>query len=150
MSAPLPERSPVGQACWPGFAKVSNQRLARYYLRSLEMTAKGEREPWFVPQEDAMIITLEHVLPRKPGSGWPQFTEDEAKNFLTRLGNQVLLRASTNSRIGNESFIAKKEILAQSPYALTSMVANVDEWTPAAIQKRQEHLAKIAVRTWPC
>ena len=130
-------------------AKVSNQRLARYYLRSLEMASAGESEPWFVPQEDPAIITLEHVLPRKPGSGWPQFTEDEARNFLTRLGNQVLLRASTNSRAGNESFADKKEKLAEAPYVLTSMVGSVDEWTPAAIQERQEYLAELAVRTWP-
>ena len=62
------------------------------------------------------------------GSGWPQFTEDEARNFLTRLGNQVLLRASTNSRAGNESFADKKEKLAEAPYVLTSMVGSVDEW----------------------
>lgn len=130
-------------------AKVSNQRLARYYLRSLEMTAKGEAEPWFVPQEDPTIITLEHILPRKPGSGWLHFTEDEAKTFLTRLGNQALLQASTNSRAGNGSFSAKKEILARSPYTLTSMVQNTDEWTPSAIQERQEFLANLAVSTWP-
>jgi uncharacterized protein DUF262/uncharacterized protein DUF1524 len=130
-------------------AKVSNQRLARYYLRSLEMTAKGEREPWFVPQEDRTIITLEHVLPRRPGSGWTQFTEDEARNFATRLGNLVLLRASSNSRLGNESFSAKKAILAESPYVLTNMAGNVESWTPSAIQQRQERLAELAVRTWP-
>ncbi len=130
-------------------AKVSNQRLARYYLRSLEMTEQGDIEPWFVPQEDGTIITLEHVLPRKPGSGWPQFTEDEGKNFSTRLGNLVLLQASSNSNLGSDEFATKKAILSQSPYALTSMAGKVDDWTPAAIQTRQEHLAAVAVRTWP-
>jgi Protein of unknown function DUF262 len=47
-------------------AKVSNAKLARYYLRSLEMTAKNEAEPWFVPQDDRQVINLEHVLPKKP------------------------------------------------------------------------------------
>jgi hypothetical protein len=113
------------------------------------MAAKGESEPWFVPQEDRTIITLEHVLPRKPGANWPQFSEDEAKNNATRLGNLVLLRASNNSQLGSNGFSAKKPIYAQSPYVLTSMLGSVGEWTPAAIQARQDRLAELAVAAWP-
>jgi len=130
-------------------AKVSNQKLARYYLRSLEMTAHGESEPWFVPQEDPTIITLEHILPRRPGTNWPQFTEDEAKNLVTRLGNLVLLRASSNSRLGSDDFNSKRQIFSQAPYELTNKVASVSDWTPLTIQERQEQLAELAVRTWP-
>jgi len=45
-------------------ARVYNAKLARYYLRSLEMTAQGESEPWFVPLADKQVINLEHILPR--------------------------------------------------------------------------------------
>src|SRR6266487_2965016 len=128
--------------------KVSNQKFARYYLRSLEMQAKGEREPLFVPQDDSVIVNLEHVLPRKPGTNWPSFTAEHAATYA-RLGNQVLLRASSNARIGNSPFAAKVPTLAASPYILTNMVAKVADWTPAAIDKRQKRLAEIAVKAWP-
>jgi hypothetical protein len=129
-------------------AKVSNQRLARYYLRSLEMQAEGEREPWFVPQDDHVVITLEHVLPRKPGGNWPDFKAEQATAYVSRLGNLVLLQASTNRNLGNFSFSRKKPTYSASPYILTNMVGQVADWTPAAIDKRQERLAELAVETW--
>jgi hypothetical protein len=130
-------------------AKVSNQRLARYYLRSLEMQAKGEREPWFVPQDDRIIITLEHILPRKPEGNWPRFSEDEVGNYATRLGNLVLLRASNNSDLKSSAFSVKKQVYGASPYLLTNMLAALPDWTPRAIDKRQETLADLAIQTWP-
>jgi hypothetical protein len=129
-------------------AKVSNARLARYYLRSLEMTAKGEAEPWFVPQDDQQVINLEHVLPKKPEDNWPQFTEDEVGQYATRLGNQALLRASDNSNLKSQTFADKKPIYEASPYILTSQIGEVEEWTPQAIEERQKKLADLAVKTW--
>lgn len=130
-------------------ARVSNQRLARYYLRSLEMQAKGEIEPYFVPQADPVIITLEHVLPRKPGGNWPGFKAEEAGAYASRLGNMVLLRASSNHNLGNNPFPVKQPTYQASPYILTNMLASVTRWTPAAINDRQDKLAKLAVKTWP-
>ena len=46
---------------------VSNARLARYYLRALEMAAKGEAEPCFMPNDDRTVVKLQYVLPKKPG-----------------------------------------------------------------------------------
>jgi hypothetical protein len=130
-------------------ARVSNARLARYYLRSLEMAAKEEAEPWFIPQTDRSVINLEHVLPRKPEANWPDWTEDDVRLNTTRLGNQVLLRASDNSNLKSSAFAKKRETYKSSPYVLTSQLADCDEWTPATISERQERLAELAVRTWP-
>ena len=114
------------------------------------MQAKGEREPWFVPQEDAVIVNLEHVLPRKPGQNWDSsFKPEDVAAYAPRLGNLILLRASSNTRLGNAPFPAKASAYASSPYILTSMVAKVADWTPAEIDKRQEKLAQLAVKTWP-
>lgn len=118
-------------------AKVSNARLARYYLRSLEMTAKGESEPYFVPLDDKQVINLEHVLPKKPEGNWPQFSEDEVRQLTTRFGNLALLRASDNSGLKSEAFTDKKQVYAKSPYSLTSQIADVDEWTSKTIADRQ-------------
>jgi hypothetical protein len=132
-----------------GTMKVSNARLARYYLRSLEMTAKGESEPWFVPQGDKHVINLEHILPKKPDAGWPNVTEDDIRQLSTRLGNLALIRATDNSTLRSTAFADKRPVYARSPYVLTSQVAEVEEWAAEAIDARQRKLAELAVLTWP-
>lgn len=89
-------------------ARVSNSRFARYYLRSLELTAKGESEPWYLPTDDGAIINLEHVLPKKPADNWPNFTDDDVRAYSSRLGNLVLMKASENSAARSDPFVAKK------------------------------------------
>jgi hypothetical protein len=130
-------------------AKVSNARLAKYYLRSLEMAHQGQDEPEFVPQEDTQIINLEHVLPKNPEKNWQSFPEDDIPGSVTRLGNQALLRATSNSDLKSSAFEDKKTIYAQSSYALTSQIAEAPEWTPLTIGVRQGILAELAVKTWP-
>jgi hypothetical protein len=147
LSTIVPGDKEFQEAC--EVAKVSNARLARYYLRSLEMTAKGESEPWFVLHEDRQIINLEHVLPKKPQDNWPGFDDEEIRRLTTRLGNLALLRVTDNSDLKSYGFAEKKPTYAASPYLLTSMIAEVDDWTAAAIDERQKRLAELAVSTWP-
>lgn len=130
-------------------ARVSNARLARYYLRSLEMTAKSEVEPWFVPHDDGQVINLEHVLPKRPADNWPAFSEEDVRQRATRLGNLALLRARDNSNLKSEAFADKKPIYAACPYVLTRHIADLQEWTPTAIDERQRTLASLAGKTWP-
>ena len=93
-------------------ARVSKAQLARYYLRSLEMAAKGRKlEPWFMPTDDRSVINLEHILPKKPDVNWPQFSEEEVGVFVNRLGNQALMRASDNSDLKSSTFADKKQTL---------------------------------------
>ena len=95
-------------------ANVSNRKLARYYLRSLEMQAKGEGEPWHIPNDDRAAINLEHILPEKPEGNWPQFSDDEVRLYARRIGNLCLLRASENSNLRSEGFATKQPIFAAS------------------------------------
>ena len=130
-------------------AKVSQPRLARYYLRSLEMAANGEKEPYFIPSDDRSIINLEHILPQKPMDNWPSFTEEETDLFVNRLGNQMLMRATENSGAKSDNFEDKKLLYAKSAYALTKQVCEFSDWTPQTIGQRQKALAELAVKTWP-
>ncbi len=130
-------------------ARVSNTRLARYYLRSLETASKNEAKPWFMPIDDATVINLEHVLPKQPEGNWPQFNHEEVRLYSRRLGNLALMRASDNSTVGSAAFEDKKGFYAQSPYALTSEIADYRQWTVQAIAKRQHHLAQLALQAWP-
>jgi Protein of unknown function (DUF1524) len=78
-------------------ATLSNRKLARYYLRSMELAAKSEPEPWHIPNDDKSAINLEHVLPERPEGNWPQFTDEQVKLYYKRIGNLCLMRASDNS-----------------------------------------------------
>jgi hypothetical protein len=130
-------------------ATVSNRKLARYYLRSLEFTAKGQSEPWHIPNDDQSIINLEHVLPERPIGIWPQFNDDEVKIYRNRIGNLALLRASENSDLKSDDFTTKSAVYRNCPYELTSQIAQEPTWTTAAIVERQKTLSKLAVATWP-
>jgi hypothetical protein len=124
-------------------AQVANAKFARYLLRSLEMTVKAEPNPCFIPNDDAHVINLEHVLPRKPEGKWPQFTDDEADAFHRRLGNVALLQAKSNSDLRNSTFDDKRGVYA------ASQIAGVDAWTVEQIMNRQEKMADFAPATWP-
>jgi len=128
---------------------VSKATLARYYLRSLEMAAKNEAAPWFIPNDDKQTINLEHILPEKPEKNWPQFDEEAARIYVKRIGNLALLLAKSNSDVKSSNFEAKKAIYKDSPYELTKQIAALPDWTPAQISARQKVLADLALRAWP-
>jgi hypothetical protein len=130
-------------------ASVSNTRIARYYLRSLEKVLVDEPEPWFEPQEDQSLVNLEHVVPLRLEGNWPGISEDDVKIYGKRLGNMVLLRASDNSYLRSGAFADKRPVYEQSPYRLTEELGARDDWTVASIVERQARLAKLAVRAWP-
>jgi hypothetical protein len=132
-----------------GIARVSQARLARYYLRSLELQARSDPTPCFVPNESEDVINLEHVLPKNREENWPQFTDEEADAFLNRIGNLALLRARDNSDQKSAGFAEKTTVYAASEFKLTKQMAKAKEWNAEAITKRQAQLAALAVRTWP-
>jgi hypothetical protein len=130
-------------------ATVSQARLARYYLRSLELQKRGSAAPAFVPNDSEDVINLEHVLPKKREGNWPQFTDEEADAFLNRIGNLALLRAKDNANQKSAGFSAKRVLYAASEFGLTKQVGRAKEWNTTAISDRQEQLAALAVETWP-
>ena len=130
-------------------ATVSQAKFARYYLRSIELKAKGEPDPYLIPNDDPDAINLEHILPLKPMGNWPHWSDEEVKVYSKRIGNLALLKAKPNSDLKSASFDEKRPILAQSPYATTSMAGAAEAWTPVEITSRQTKLAELAVETWP-
>lgn len=130
-------------------ATVSKRQLARYYLRALERVAKKTPDPWFMLNEDKEIIDLEHILPEKPGDNWPQFTEEEVTTYWRRLGNMVLMKHKDNSDLKSSKFPAKCLLYKESPYVLTSQVANTEDWNVEKIKERQVGLSKLALSAWP-
>ena len=127
---------------------VAIPRLARYYLRTLEIVYHDEAEPEWVPNEDT-AITLEHVMPQNPGVNWPGIETAIHSTYYKRLGNMALLAESPNADIGNDPFDKKKEGFEASDYQLTKEIANGDVWGPAEIEKRQYRLSELAIKAWP-
>ncbi len=130
-------------------ATVSKAQLARYYLRSLEMAAKGEATPWFIPNDDRQAINLEHVLPENPAKNWPLFDPEAAKVYRKRIGNMALLIAKANGDLGNAVFAEKTAVYKASPYELTRQIATLKEWGPTQVSERQRVLADLALKAWP-
>jgi len=129
-------------------ANVANAALARYYLRALQLQADGSKEPQYVPSDESEI-TLEHILPQKPGAGWEHVTAEEFKANYNRLGNQALLTGTVNSKLGNAEYGVKKPALKASAFSLTRSAAGHEQWGVAQISQRQEKLADLAVLAWP-
>lgn len=129
-------------------ATVAKGYLGKYYLRALELKVGQDPEPEFVPNQDDVINT-EHIIPKTLGTGWGHIPAKQADALSSRLGNQVLLKAKRNVKIGNLPFTEKVEEFKLSGYMLTREVAKETEWGEDQINARQERLAKLAVQTWP-
>ena len=129
-------------------AKFSNSGIARYLLRSLEAGYANESEPWYVVNDDPVVMTLEHIIPKKidPVS-WPSINEEIHRQYKTRLGNLCLLQRSTNSTKVN-NFAEGKHLYSASPLHWTSIVGKSDDWGPKEIEERQKQMAITAVKTW--
>ena len=126
-------------------ATVTNHRLDRYYLRTLEVAYHDEAEPEWVPNEDT-VVTLEHILPQHPGDNWPGIEAAIHSTYYKRLGNMALLAGTPNKDIGNDPFDEKKKVFELSDYQLTREIMIEHVWGPAEIEKRQNRLSELAVK----
>jgi uncharacterized protein DUF1524 len=128
-------------------ATVATASLARYYLRKLQIIADGNPEPQYTPSADTSV-TLEHVLPPKPGPDW-NLKPEVMQALYNKLGNQALLAGSVNSKLGNIGFVAKKPALSQSAFSLTSIISRESDWGAKEIADRQSVLAGYSTKAWP-
>jgi len=129
--------------------RVSREYLARYYLRSLEMTARKQQNPSWIPSENTESVNLEHVLPKNYEKHWPELDEETASAYLKRLGNLALLEAKKNTEANDLQFSKKKIVYRDSTFKLTEMIAKSQKWGVEEINDRQKKLAELAVKTWP-
>jgi hypothetical protein len=131
-------------------ARVPRSPLARYYMYALDRGKGGQDEPELVPNEDEDKVNLEHVLPKNPSDGeWTEFTDEQKRDFVHRIGNMTLLQKGPNGRIGNKPFAYKRPILAASALLWTQDAGARANWTPQMIADRQGDMAKLAATVWP-
>lgn len=121
-----------------------NRHVVRYILFCLERQLTGQEYDIDSPQ-----YTLEHVLPESPEGNWPGFTDEQAAEFVYRLGNLTIMEAKANRELGNADFDAKKTGYAQCPLELTKKIATENtDWLPDRIAERQRWMARQATSIW--
>lgn len=130
-----------------GYASVSKQKVARYFLREIEI-AKAYLASDTIPDIDPLKVNLEHVLPQAPIDGWANFDNEEWRTYHKRLGNMAIMSSEVNSTIGNEPFSKKKKAYEDSSFYFTKLLSEADSWSKEAIEIRQKEMAKIAVKRW--
>ena len=127
---------------------VAKAKLARYYLRALELQYTGVDNASVGGVDDTEEATLEHIIPKTPSVDW-QIDPIDAKNYYKRIGNLALLAPEENVNAGNHPFAGRVPIYLRSPALLTRKVAEAGSWGPAEVEDRQKDLARLAVKTWP-
>ena len=130
-------------------ASVSKSYLARYYLRAIEKQAKGDEHPELIPNENAEVVNLEHILPQNPSKGWNAIPKDEQEAYVNRIGNLTLLSKKIHSDLGNDSFPFKKKYYKKSKFLITSQIVKETTWDKSTIESRQKKMAGLAVKAWP-
>lgn len=129
-------------------ASISKQKIARYYLRELEIANAGKNTET-IPNYDTDSVNLEHVLPLTPDPVWlNSFTQEEVGSYQKRIGNLAIMSAKLNSTIGNGSFDDKKEHYKDSAFVFTKMISTNNSWSKDAIDNRQKSMAEVAVKHW--
>lgn len=129
-------------------ASISKQKIARYYLRELEIANSG-KDIENTPNADPSNVNLEHVLPVTPTKDWGnEFSDEEWRSYHNRLGNMAIMAAKANSMIGNGSFAEKKKAYAKSDFHFTKGIAKFVGWKKSDIDNRQSEMAALAVKHW--
>lgn len=121
-----------------------NRRVVRYILCLLEKQISGADLDF-----DSDTFNIEHVLPQNPQKGWQAFPEEETESYIYRLGNMTLLRSSPNRDLANGNYAAKRQVLQQSNFQITRMLAEENaDWTPERLANRQRWMANQATAIW--
>lgn len=159
------------------FRELTQDRIQQYRIRYIlaKLTQYIEELAWANPaygRLDHYItkkVEIEHILPTNPR---PDVRDafDKPQEYAThvgRLGNLTLLEKTINGSVQNGSLADKAPGYRQSTFLLTRSLVEkpqvgvntqlnravqelvqFDTWDSAAIQKRQEMLAKLARKVW--
>jgi hypothetical protein len=101
---------------------------------------------------DSKSLTVEHILPRRPGAPWRALFPDpvERDRLTSSLGNLVLVPRSLNGKAGNQEFHLKKRVLFGKGFDLpiNDFVRRQEEWTAAQIEAREAELLRLLDQIW--
>jgi Protein of unknown function (DUF1524) len=134
--------------------RESNNQKAVYILRALERELRRREQQTRAVENEPGSLTLEHICPKNPGAEWYKLTKADPgfkEDCIHRLGNMCLQIPGDNRKNARSSFEEKKKIYAQSTIKLTSNIPIYfpsPDWDRQSVDKRQSHMAKLAVAVW--
>lgn len=133
-----------------GFVQITYKKkgLCRYILSKLE----EEKSPANEYVLNQATLTIEHVLPQRPGKEWG-LTQSAIKSYVHNIGNLTLLGKKPNGTVQNKSIKDKLEILkdATEIKITKELLVELEKnsvWDEDAIRNRANTLADEAYRVW--
>lgn len=119
---------------------------ARLVLTALEQSFGHKEMPELTPE-----VSIEHIMPQKLSSEWKEHLGEDADKIHDQWRNTIgnLTLTGYNSSLGNWTFSKKKEILADTNFALSASIQKFDVWNEDSIQRRGQELAERALKIWP-
>ncbi len=131
------------------FRKATSTKTV-YIFHALEREA--ERQATDKPVAGSKLdtdVTVEHILPQRPGEEWPPELADDEDDLTSWIGNLCLLRKGANRKLGRAAFAEKRALYAESGLRLTREIASEYQvWDKDAIIRRQNYLAELGVLAW--
>lgn len=124
---------------------IYNKRFAKYILLKLEFLSIDYTQQF----NKFNHISVEHILPQNPPDNskwWDNFTSEEHKLWLNKLGNLVLLSRIKNSQLSNKDFEEKKKRYFagnMQTFPNSNLVMHCSDWTLEYLKNRHTKLIKI-------
>ncbi len=145
---------PTNDEFYKDFLNYSDRMGQRtsYILAKLDLTEQITKtpKPNNLPTLFELIenSTVTHILPKPTIEEIAQNDPSNDENIYEFLGNKALVENSILVNWDN-FFQAKNRILSKSKFHLTRLVQKSDHWDSQEIKRRQERLAKLALKAWP-
>ncbi len=102
---------------------------------------------------DLSKLSVEHLMPQTPTEEWLEeldTTEEEYMTNLHRLGNLTLATKPDNSKMSNQLWDYKNEILKSTAHLKMNMeLLSIPKWTLECISERTESLIKRICQILP-
>jgi len=125
---------------------IYGKRFAKYLLYKLEYFYVDNESPLpLFPK----TLTIEHILPQNPpqNSQWRKdFSDEEIKELVHKIGNLILMSRRKNSSQGNRDFIYKKNKYFKGRIDLfrhsTEVILNNEKWTSIEIKNNQDKIVE--------
>ncbi|MET0604625.1 MAG: DUF262 domain-containing protein, partial [Baekduia sp.] len=121
----------------------------RIVLQRLESYLRSEVDLDF----DSADLSIEHIMPQTLSAEWKtQLAADDGdpREIFERLGHTLgnLTLTAWNSKLSNQLFDRKQEILKNSDLKLNEPLAQAAQWGVSEIERRSRDLAKAATSLW--
>ncbi len=125
---------------------LTSPDIIKYLLAKIEITIS--KDDSLIPNPET--LSVEHVLPKKPGSKWPprMRSPEFLKEHLSKIGNLTILTEPMNRDCESREFSFKKTIYKESKYKLSQDLCKISDWSETEIDNRQSELAQIAASIW--